>query len=44
LDTIFIPDGHDKTFAELGNAMKNEISMRRLAFDKFTAFLRTHAP
>jgi XTP/dITP diphosphohydrolase len=43
-DTIFIPDGHDKTFAELGNAMKNEISMRRLAFDKFTAFLRTHAP
>jgi XTP/dITP diphosphohydrolase len=42
-DTIFIPDGYDKTFAELGNAKKNEISMRRLAFDKFAAFLQTHA-
>jgi XTP/dITP diphosphohydrolase len=40
-DTIFIPEGYDKTFAELGNEKKNEISMRRLAFDKFTAFLQT---
>jgi XTP/dITP diphosphohydrolase len=39
-DTIFIPEGYDKTFAELGNQKKNEISMRRLAFDKFAAFLQ----
>jgi XTP/dITP diphosphohydrolase len=39
-DTIFIPDGYDQTFAELGNKKKNEISMRRLAFDAFAEFLR----
>jgi XTP/dITP diphosphohydrolase len=38
-DTVFIPDGYDKTFAELGNQKKNEISMRRLAFNQLTAFL-----
>jgi XTP/dITP diphosphohydrolase len=43
-DTVFIPDGHDKTFAELGNDKKNEISMRRRAFDQLAAFLkRGHA-
>jgi XTP/dITP diphosphohydrolase len=42
-DTIFIPEGQKKTFAELGNERKNEISMRRLAFDKFAAFLKTRA-
>lgn len=40
-DTVFIPEGYDKTFAELGNARKNEISMRRLAFDAFNKFLGT---
>lgn len=39
-DTIFIPDGYDKTYAELGNRKKNEISMRRIAFDKLVNFLR----
>jgi XTP/dITP diphosphohydrolase len=43
-DTIFIPEGYDKTFAELGNEKKNEISMRRLAFDKFSEFLQTRTP
>ncbi len=38
-DCIFIPDGYDQTFAELGDK-KNEISMRRLALDKFATFLK----
>lgn len=38
-DTVFIPAGYDKTFAELGNKRKNEISMRRLAFNRFAQFL-----
>lgn len=37
-DCIFIPDGYSKTFAELGEE-KNEISMRRLALEKFRKFL-----
>ena len=40
-DTIFIPDGYDKTFAELGNKKKNEISMRKRAFDEFAKFLKS---
>lgn len=39
-DTIFIPEGHTHTYAELGQAKKNEISMRRRAFDQFTEFLK----
>ena len=38
-DCVFIPDGYDKTFAELGEK-KNEISMRKIAFDKFKNFLK----
>lgn len=34
-DPIFIPDGHQKTFAEIGSEEKNKISMRRLAFEDF---------
>jgi len=37
-DPIFVPEGHDRTFAELG-PIKNEISMRRQAIDKFIAYL-----
>lgn len=37
-DCIFIPKGFNKTFAELGDK-KNEISMRKIAFDKFREFL-----
>ncbi|MCY1530089.1 dITP/XTP pyrophosphatase [compost metagenome] len=38
-DCIFIPNGHDQTFAEMGE-MKNEISMRKLAFEKLTKHLK----
>jgi len=34
-DTIFIPDGHDKTYSELGPAEKNKISQRKKALEKF---------
>lgn len=38
-DPIFVPDGYDKTFAELGNDVKNEISHRALAVNKLCEFL-----
>ena len=37
-DVIFIPEGHDQTFAEMPREEKNMISMRRKAFEA----LRTH--
>jgi XTP/dITP diphosphohydrolase len=37
-DCIFIPEGETETFAEMGQR-KNEISMRKVAFDKFKTFL-----
>lgn len=37
-DCIFIPEGYDKTFAELGEE-KNSISMRKRAFEKFSQYL-----
>lgn len=39
-DPVFIPDGYEKTFAELGNEIKNKISHRGRALQKFTAFLK----
>ena len=39
-DPIFIPDGYDKTFAELGNEVKNGISHRARAVAKLSDFLR----
>ena len=38
-DCVFVPDGYEQTFAELG-AKKNQISMRRRALDEFATFLR----
>jgi len=32
-DPVFIPDGHEKTFAELGSEIKNEISHRANALE-----------
>lgn len=38
-DPIFLPDGHQKTFAEMDTSEKNEISMRRIATQKLKEFL-----
>lgn len=39
-DPIFVPNGYDKTFAELGNDIKNQISHRKNALDKFIEYLK----
>ncbi len=39
-DSIFVPQGHQKTFAEMGGEEKNSISHRYLAAQKFLAFLK----
>ncbi len=38
-DPIFLPDGYDRTFAEMEPAEKNKISMRRMAFSQLKEFL-----
>ncbi len=38
-DPIFIPDGYTQTFAELGPAVKNQISHRARALNQMSAFL-----
>jgi len=38
-DSIFVPDGYDKTFAELGDDIKNIISHRAIAIHKLVKFL-----
>ncbi|MBV6647906.1 MAG: non-canonical purine NTP pyrophosphatase, partial [Cyclobacteriaceae bacterium] len=38
-DPLFLPDGFDRTFAELTDAEKNNISHRKRAFDKLMDFL-----
>lgn len=39
-DCVFIPAGNTKTFAEMG-AEKDDVSMRRIALDRFADHLRT---
>lgn len=39
-DPVFIPDGSEKTFAEMGEEEKNKISHRARALEKLVGFLR----
>lgn len=39
-DPIFIPEGYDKSFAELGEQIKNQISHRSRAVQKLAAYLK----
>ncbi len=38
-DPLFVPNGFDKTFAELGDGIKNKLSHRARALEKLKAFL-----
>lgn len=39
-DKIFMPGGYDKTFAEMTQDEKNEISMRKVAFQKLKDYIQ----
>lgn len=41
-DAVFLPDGYDKTFAELSLAEKSEISHRARSLFQFRDFLASH--
>ncbi|NBP70337.1 MAG: non-canonical purine NTP pyrophosphatase, partial [Cytophagia bacterium] len=39
-DAVFVPDGFNKTFAEMSMDEKNQLSHRGIAVKKLTAFLK----
>lgn len=40
-DPVFIPEGHNKTFAQMSALEKNQISHRAIAVNRLAAFLRS---
>ena len=38
-DPIFVPEGHDLTFAEMETSVKNRVSHRAIAMNKLIGFL-----
>ena len=42
-DPVFIPEGYDNTFAELGEEVKNRVSHRALATEKLRLLLTSSA-
>lgn len=40
-DSIFVPEGYSKTFAEMSSKEKNEISHRAIAVDRLVNYLKT---
>lgn len=42
-DPLFVPEGYDQSFAELGEEVKNQISHRARAVQKLVAFLKDKA-
>jgi XTP/dITP diphosphohydrolase len=38
-DPVFVPEGHERTFAELDASIKNELSHRGRAWAKLVAWL-----
>jgi XTP/dITP diphosphohydrolase len=40
-DPLFVPDGHDQSFAELGDDVKNRLSHRARAWTQLAQWLRT---
>lgn len=43
-DPLFVPDGYDMTFAELGPDIKNKISHRARAVAKLIEYIKTESP
>jgi non-canonical purine NTP pyrophosphatase (RdgB/HAM1 family) len=40
-DPVFVPEGEERTFAEMSREEKNEISMRRKAFEELRGYLES---
>ncbi len=40
-DSVFVPEGHDETFAQMGEEQKNKISHRARAVKRLSEFLNT---